>query len=147
MMGALLLGLSSGCGQTGSAPTGTTDVTGVGVYTSTPQNLVDAICAVAAQCDGADSSACLSGILSQTNIPTALGLSAGFGTVQQMLNEYSNGLISQNVAYANQCLTDLQALSCSSAAVTGAYSSSAPSNWSNLANMIPTSSTSCGGVF
>jgi hypothetical protein len=152
----VLLIFGAGCGGTETGnPSGLTTTaggsagagTGESPYTATPQNLVNAICALVAQCDGADSSACLSGILSQTNIPTALGLSASFGTVQQMLSEYNSGTISENTTYSNQCLTDIEALSCSSSAVTSAYSSSAPTDWTKLINLIPTSSTSCAGVF
>jgi hypothetical protein len=108
----------------------------------------DAICNKLAQCYPTLSySQCTSGIGPETNLPQAFGLSPLFGTFSDMVTAENNGAIHPEPSRATACLSDINSISCIAPSATTSYSSATPSDFSNVINLIPTSGTSCAGVF
>lgn len=144
---------TTGCGGTGTGNPGKT--TPDFIPTSSTQTsagasaILDAICAKLSACyPTLSTTACRNGILPTTQIDTELGLSSGFGTYQHILDSEDGMTISVNAARAAICISDISALSCSAAGVVAAYTATAPTNFNNVYQLLPTGPvTSCPGVY
>jgi hypothetical protein len=139
--------LASGCGGTGTGnPTGSANGPAAGLIAAT--HVLNAICSKLQTCyTSLSGSQCSAGVLAQTDLAAPLGLSSSFGTYQAIVNAETAGTITPNIAAENACLSDLGALSCSSSAVQTAYSAGSPGDFSQVFNLIPTSSSSCKGLY
>jgi hypothetical protein len=152
-----LLALShlSGCGGTGTGnpttaadtPSGANPGATTGI-TAPASDILTHLCAKLNACyPSLGTSACQSGVLASTVIDTELGLAAGFGSFQKVIDAENAKTIKANSTAATTCMADLDALLCSSAGVQAAYSTGAPTDFSHVDQMIPTGTSSCPAVY
>ncbi len=144
---ALIVALACGCGgtNTGNPPY---PANSTGAPSTAAQTVLDAACAKLTACFTSLTPAqCDSGIEAQTNLGATFGLSAGFGSFQSIIDAETSGSIHANSTAEAQCVSDLNALSCSGNAVQSAYSASAPSDFSQVFSLFPTSPSSCKGLY
>ena len=150
-----VLVLVSGCAGGSSTETGNPnlpgDPGGSGGGTTrvaAAQVILDNICIKLTECFGSLSpSQCEAGVLPQTNLAARLGLPAGFGSAQAILDAEAAKTINGHAPARDQCVADLSALSCSGSVVQGAYSAATPGDFSHVAGMLATASTSCAGTY
>jgi hypothetical protein len=113
--------------------------------------MLDTVCTKLHECSPNVASAdCSAGVLPQTNLPAGFGLSTTFGTTQEMIEAERAGIIHADYTHVINCVTAIRALSCASPSINSATpmgSTTSPSSYSGVINMIPNSSTSCAGVF
>ena len=110
--------------------------------------IVSTICNKLIQCNPSLSLAsCTSGVEKQTNLTPAFGVPASFGDFSNIIQTESGGTLNADPVRIQTCVGDIQAQACASATVSGAYSATAPTSFTSVINMIPTSGTSCAGVF
>jgi hypothetical protein len=158
VISALLLLFLSSCGLIGGTEAGNPSLTpGIPqnpVDANLPQNLesvqiVNAICTKLIQCHPTLNLAnCHSGVEAQTNITPALGVASSFGTVADVIQAETVGTLRADPTRAQTCVSEISAQSCVSPTLgTATYSPASPTNFTGVINMIPTSGTSCAGVF
>jgi hypothetical protein len=115
------------------------------------QYLLDTVCTKYHECfPAASTTNCGTGVLAQTNLPQGFGLAAGFGTAFDMVNAERAGTIKADYAHVVSCADDVRAISCISPTATSAAPVGSPNTttaYTGVINMIPTSGTSCAGVF
>ena len=157
--GLILAGLSSGCGGTeagnpnvstasaNSSPgsSGSSNATDTSV---TEASLVqNALCAKLSSCfPSLSAMQCQLGIGNTPGFGSALGVSAGGpSTLSSVSSAEQSGTLTASSANATRCESDIAALGCST--VSQDYSTSAPNDFSEVPNLIPTSGTSCAGVY
>jgi hypothetical protein len=143
-----LFTFSVGCGGTGTGnPTGTGATNGSASGTAA-EAVLSASCGKLASCfNGLTISDCSAGIKVQTNLSAALGLAANFGTYQAIIDAEKAGTIHANGTAKAACVSDIGALACSNGAVQSSYSASAPGDFSQVFQLIPSSTSSCKGLY
>jgi hypothetical protein len=98
--------------------------------------LVTGVCSKLAACYPSLSTAtCDAGLLTETNFGPALGLPGDTRSLSQLASAEEAGSIA--VKSPATCISDIGALSCSSAGVQQAYSASSPSDFSNVVKLVP----------
>jgi hypothetical protein len=134
----------TGTGNPGVGPQGTTED---GNLNST---IWSALCSKLVQCNGGSLSAatCSASLNSQDNIDTEVGLSVGqYANVSAIVSAVDSGALTVNSSHSQQCVSDVQALSCADPLVQGAFQSGAANPLAGAAAMIPTGAASCTGYF
>ena len=157
LLGVLSLSLMS-CGgsplggtETGNPSDNTTPggVNGAVQFTKSGQ-ILTAICNKLTACHSGSltSASCISGVEAVTNLGSALGITGPHATdtYQNIINIEASGTIPSVSGPATTCISDIQALPCTSAGATSVYAPGS-GNFNNVVNMIPTSTASCAGVF
>ena len=108
----------------------------------TAQQIASKICIKLETCYGSlESDACQTSVMAVAGLAPALGFSA-HSTLNEVLNDTTK---TTNADQLLNCLTEMEALSCSSAVVTSAYVTSSPNDFSAVVNML-NAVTSCGQV-
>jgi hypothetical protein len=111
-------------------------------------DVLNTICTKLTACNaGLTATQCSNGLLPQTNIAARLGLASGFGTLQQVIDATNAETIVTNSTRLSTCRSDIEALSCGDPTVVAAWSSGSPSDFTAVFNLIPTSGTSCAGIY
>jgi len=127
--------------ETGNLTTTPASVAGA----PTGNAILQAACEKISVCDSTVSlTTCENDLLASNSIDTALGLPAGYGTLQQILDAESVGQLAVNATAANACISDIQMLSCT--AVTASAPTPTPTNTSSLSGIIP-ANPSCSSVY
>src|SRR5947209_3362352 len=99
-------------------------------------SILNAMCAKLNECFPSLSvSACQSGVLPVTNIAPSLGLSAGFGSYQAIIDAEAAGTIQAKAPQSTACPGEVGALACGDASVTSAYDPAAPADFSGVRNL------------
>ena len=73
----------------------------------------------------------------------ALNLDSNYTDLNDIYIDESGSVITSSSTEAAQCITDINALSCSDSEVINAFNSSSPNDYSNTANIVPTNAGSC----
>lgn len=108
-------------------------------------SFVDAICTKLSSCEGSTIINCDADVYAQTNIDNEIGLTPGDFTD---LNEVEDGIktstITLNTTARDQCILDINSLTCGNPAVTAAYDDMASNPFEGVAAMLP---VSCQSLF
>lgn len=151
-LAALLLLLTS-CGGTGTGnPSERAANTTVGEASASAfasQVVMGRLCAKLLACfANLKEATCINGIEAEKVIDTELGLPSGtYTNYQAVIDAESAGVIVGNVTARTNCAADIDALSCSSVGVAGAYNSSSRRPFQHVDAMIPTGASSCPAIF
>jgi hypothetical protein len=147
----------SSCAVLGGTEAGNPGVTNTAangpVIQNLPQSLaslqiIDAICTKLTECNpSVTTQSCYQGVEAQTNLTPAFGVSSSFGTFSQVISAETVGTLRADPTRTQTCISQIQAQSCASPTVTTAFSPVNPTVYTGVINMIPTSGTSCAGVF
>ena len=145
----LLLLLASGCGGTEAGnPALTSPATPNSTRIIAANEILREMCDKLTSCfPSLTDSSCRAGILASSGIDTKLGLPAGFGTYQSIVQADTMGTLRVNIQPMMQCQVDVHNLSCASASVTSAYSAAAPSDFTHVSSLLSSSTASCSGVY
>lgn len=147
----LILLLLCGCGtetgnpiNSGEFSSGTNEDT---VYFS--NTLAETICNKLIACfsDITDLTSCKEEIENETGFDSALSLGSSYSSLELILEAEKTSKIALNSTESAQCKTDIENLNCSDSEVINAYDSSSPSDYSQVANIIPVNAGSCQDAF
>ena len=107
--------------------------------------IVSNVCTLLEGCEGTSLTNCSSDIFDQENIDTELGLGTNdFPTLRDIALAESNGTIVADTTALTDCNSDIQALTCGSPNVGGAYDSALANPYVGVADIIP---GSCVGIY
>ncbi|MCM2279477.1 MAG: hypothetical protein NDJ89_15485 [Oligoflexia bacterium] len=144
---ALLGLLSWGCGTEIGNPSNA-DPAAANFSGTRAEALLNALCSKLNECFPALSfNDCRAGILASTTIDTELGLPANYGAYQTVVNAESASALTASASAANACVAAVAALACADPLVTSAYNGSTPTDFSNIANLLPGGNGSCPEVY
>lgn len=105
-------------------------------------------CKKISECYSVTESSCINGIPSQNNFDLPLGISDNiYSNLTEIINAETSGAITPDYSSADQCKVDIDNSLCSDQRVIDAFSNSAPTNFSNVYKILPSSSGSCIDVF
>lgn len=111
--------------------------------------LADAICQKIGSCDpGSDGEVCYVSVTTQNDLSLSFGVpgSPTWRTLTSTADAEVNGLLGYDLTNLNQCLSDLDALSCAAPGVQGAYLPGNPTPYAGVSAMVPAAGA-CPAVF
>lgn len=120
------------------------------VAVNVAQGLSTQLCILIVNCDlGANAKTCTTEISSLNGFGAELGLSqSAYSSLSSISTAEASGEIVPNVVNYNQCMADLQGLSCNISQVKNAYDASLANPFSNAIGILPiTPSGACAHVF
>lgn len=143
--------LLTGCAKLGGTEAGnpaqSSEMNNTPTSAFSPQ-ILGSICFKLDECFASVSqSICEASVKDLTNLADRFGLSPSFGRFKEVIAAEEAKTLRANVSQALTCIQEIRLLSCASAPVTSAYTDMNPNNYAAVLNLIPTSSTSCAGVF
>ena len=107
--------------------------------------LADNVCDKLIECydEVTSVSDCINQVLSVDGFDDALDLNSSYSNLREIFNDERDSVLTSNSTEAAQCITDINALSCSDSEVINAFNSSSPNDYSNTPNIVPTNAGSC----
>lgn len=151
----VLAAAASGCGACGGTETGNCGsahvASGSGSYgfPTSADTILYYTCTKLSDCHaGLAYEDCTIGVLGTTNIDVEIGMTGGaYPTYQDLIDDETAGKITADTTALNTCLNDIDTLNCTDGAVTGAWNSGSPSDFSNVETMFPAGAGSCPDVY
>lgn len=129
---------------TGDSPTSDCDSCSPAISLTGIEQIVTSVCEKLVSCSSTLTQAnCEAGVFAQSNIDTEIGLPINtYSDLEAVLEAELDDVLTYNSTELSSCLTSIDQLSCQSSNVTLAYRASAPSNFTNVYQLIPVSSCS-----
>ena len=119
-------------------------------FTTSAAQIKNVACKKLVECYGTyfDQDSCENNISGVDGFDTSFGLdSFDYADFSEIEEAEGNDEIEANSTYTTQCVSDIEALSCSDSEVINAFDSSNSSDFSNTYEVIPTRSGSCNDLY